>query len=110
MSNPRRSTAKRPAGILRANELVYPINGVGPHYGDGVWDFTALIARESDAHKSIDFESVPEGYRQSIRDTLVCLAQPTHPRLVAAGVVRRRPPAPPSTLMQTFSLLRVIAW
>jgi hypothetical protein len=110
MSNPRRSTAERPAGILRANELVYPIDGVGPHYGDGVWDFTALIVRESDHHKSIDFESVPEGYRQSIRDTLVCLAQPTHPRLVAAGVVRRRPPAPPVTLIDTFSGLRVIAW
>jgi hypothetical protein len=82
-------------GLLLPTQPIYAGEPGSPVYGANTWDFTSLISRESQAERTIRFDSLPAGYRASVRDVLTLMAQPTHPALVSKGVVLRARPAPP---------------
>ena len=79
----------------------------GPLFGDAVWEF--LPARRNQSEKNFDLSTIPTGWRLTARELCITLAQPDHPAVVAAGVVRRATPANSSTLIGTLTHLRTVA-
>ncbi|MEI6537159.1 MAG: hypothetical protein WCN98_17590, partial [Verrucomicrobiaceae bacterium] len=57
----------------------------------------------------IDFQRFPEGYRLACKEVLMILANPNHPKVVAAGVVRRGGPLAVVTLVNKATMMAVIA-
>lgn len=96
-------------GIFIPGEPVWALEMDGPRYGQTVWDFGPLVKRASQAERRIDFTKIPVGYRGDASDLLMVLAQPDHPAVVEAGVVRRADPAPTYAVYSTYVLLRTIA-
>lgn len=77
-------------------------------YGEDVWDLRPIIHRESLGDRTIDLRSVPASYRESVRNFLVVLANPTHPAVVEAGVVHSADPTPAAGITASFYRLRKI--
>lgn len=81
----------------------------GPRYGQTIWDFGPLTTRISQAERKIDFTLIQSGYRTDVANLLMVLAQPDHPAVIEAGIVRNDGPAPTSTVYGTYVLLRTLA-
>lgn len=96
-------------GVFSPGELVWALEEGGPRYGQDVWDFGPLITRVAQAERRINFAEIPDGYRRDVMDVLMVLAQPDHPALVEAGVVRRGSPAATYSVYTSYNYLRTIA-
>lgn len=90
-------------------EPVYPGVLHGPRFGDLAWNIAPLATRATHAERELDFADMPASWALPIREVMMVLAQPDHPRVIAAGVIRRAKPAPFGTLVRVFAHLRVIA-
>jgi hypothetical protein len=90
-------------------EPVWAARPDGPRYGEQSWDLRRVVERANDGQRGIDFRSLPVGYRDTCIDLLMVLANPDHPSVVTAGIVRRGRPAPVATLYTHFLRLRTIA-
>ncbi|MEO5665921.1 MAG: hypothetical protein ABIR39_21840 [Nocardioides sp.] len=73
-----------------------------------MWDFTALVTRTSQGERRIDLTDLEDGYRHDVATVLGILAQPDHPNVISAGVVRRGVAAPTASVAETFHRLRTI--
>ncbi|WP_053657272.1 hypothetical protein [Micromonospora sp. NRRL B-16802] len=91
------------------DELVFAHVPDGPRFGDAVWDLTPLIRRTNFPDRRMNFAKIPGRWSLTIRELLMVLAQPDHPLVVEAGIVRRGRPAPVDTLVNTFVRLRTVA-
>jgi hypothetical protein len=103
---PRQSAAV--SDRFRDDEPVFAHLPDGSRFGDMVWDLTPLARRVSLPDRAVDFTTIPGGWALTVREVLMVAAQPDHPAVVEAGVVRRGRPAPLATLMDTFRHLRAI--
>ncbi|MCW2132712.1 hypothetical protein [Arthrobacter sp. VKM Ac-2550] len=108
MTKPEPVPATSP-GIFIPGEPVWALEPDGPRYGQTVWDFGPLKKRKSQAERRIDFRKIPSSYRTDAADLLMVLAQPDHPAVVEAGVVRRDGPAPTSAVYDAYVKLRILA-
>lgn len=108
MTSPNQSSAARPS-VFTPGEPIWALSVDGPRYGQSVWDFAPLVARKSQGERRIDLEDIPDGYRADATDLLMVLAQPDHPTVVEAGVVRRDDPVPTADVYEKYLLLRTIA-
>ncbi|MGG5171250.1 hypothetical protein ACQR35_03590 [Pseudarthrobacter sp. J1738] len=108
MTKPDSVAAAQP-GVFTPGEPVWALEKDGPRYGQHVWDFGRLIKRIGEGERRIDFIEIPDGYRADAADLLMVLAQPDHPAVVEAGVVRRADPAPTHTVYGTYLHLRTFA-
>lgn len=97
-----------PQPLMEPAQPVFDGLSAGPRYGETVWDFQALIYRESMKERCIDLGTVPDTYRESVRNTLVVLANPMLPVVVDAGVVHGTDPALATSVIAAFYRLRVI--
>jgi hypothetical protein len=97
------------SGRFRADEPVFAHHPDGVRFGAPVWDLTPLVRRVSLPDRTIDFTTIPDGWELTVREVLMVAAQPDHPAVVDAGVVRRGRPAPLATMMAIFRHLRTIA-
>jgi hypothetical protein len=95
--------------VFTPGELVWALEEDGPRYGQGVWDFGRLITRVGQSERRIDFAEIPDGYRPDATDLLMVLAQPDHPAVVEAGVVRRGGPAATYSVYISYICLRTLA-
>ncbi|WP_165968800.1 hypothetical protein [Arthrobacter crusticola] len=68
-----------------------------------------LITRKSQAERRIDLAEIPDGYRSDAAGLMMVLAQPDHPAVINAGVIRRDGPAPTSAVYGTYLKLRTLA-
>lgn len=108
MTLPDRATGAR-RSAFRVGEEVWALEDGGPRYGQARWDLRPVTARVSQAERWIDFTAVPDGYRADVTDLLMVMAQPDHPVVIEAGVVRRGNPAPAAAVYGNYVLLRILA-
>ncbi|GAA1621754.1 hypothetical protein [Georgenia ruanii] len=90
-------------------EPVFAGTDDGPRFGDLVWDLRPVIVRASQAEKTLTLERIVGSYQQVARELLMVLAQPTHPAVVAAGIVRRARPAASTKLIDITSHMAVLS-
>lgn len=103
-----RAPAAQPSVFTRG-EAVWALEPNGPRYGQIVWDFGPIVTRMSQGERRIDFADIPDGYRADVTDLLMVLAQPDHPAVIEAGVVRRADPAPTYAVYGFYIRLRLLA-
>lgn len=103
-----RAPAAQPS-VFTPGESVWALEPNGPRYGQIVWDFGPLVTRMSQGERRIDFADIPDGYRADVTDLLMVLAQPDHPAVIEAGVVRRADPAPTYAVYGFYIRLRLLA-
>ncbi|MBT2522777.1 hypothetical protein [Arthrobacter sp. ISL-28] len=108
MTRPDPVVAAHPC-VFTPGEPVWALEMDGPRYGQTIWDFGPLVKRTSQGERRIDFVEIPEGYRADAPDLLMVLAQPDHPAVIEAGIVRRANPAPTCTIYNTYLYLRALA-
>jgi len=101
--------AGSPGGLFTTDEPVVAGRDNGPKFGDEVWDFSALVVRQSQGTKRLYLDNIPEPYQRMTREMLMVLAQPTHPAVIAAGIVQPRKPAATSNLISIGTLMGAIA-
>lgn len=95
-------------GGFRDTDHVHELLPDGPRMADPTWDLSGL-ARAEVADRTVALHTIPEGYQPCARALLTILGRPTHPHLLASGVVRRAQPARLTTLVGHFTRLRVLA-
>src|SRR5690349_20340654 len=88
-----------PSATFSNDELVFVDVSDGPRFGDAVWDLTPLIRLTNFLDRRMNFAKIPGRWSLTIRELLMVLAQPDHPLVVEAGIVRRGRPAPVDTLV-----------
>lgn len=88
-----------------------PAVDAGPRFGDEVWDFGSLARPAAMGDRRIEFSRLEEGYRLPCKEVLMVLANPTHPRVVGAGVVRRDKPRSIRSLHgDAYVLITIAQW
>ena len=111
--NPMASRARAQGSLarqtFRAAERVFPAQNNSPLFRDSLWDFRHMDLPASLLEFRIDFQRFPEGYRLACKEVLMILANPNHPKVVAAGVVRRGGPLAVVTLVNKATMMAVIA-
>lgn len=92
-----------------AGEPYWVLHPQGPSYGQDLLAISVVNTRSSFAVRSIDLTTLPQGYRDTFRDLVMVLAQPDHPAVVEAGIVRRAAPAPAASVYEAFISIRQAA-
>ena len=95
--------------LFSPDEPVLPGREDGPKFGDAVWDFSEVIVRQSQADKRLHIHQISQPYQQMTREMLMVLAQPTHPAVLAAGVVIPNKPSAIATLINFGSVMNIVA-
>lgn len=95
--------------VFAFDELVFPGVEDGPRLGEDVWDLRAVVAAQTSPLRALYLSGIEGSYRTVARELLLCLAQPEHPAIVAAGVVPSTTRGSVGTLQQVVRHLAVIS-
>ncbi|MGH9077939.1 MAG: hypothetical protein ACRDY0_10890 [Acidimicrobiales bacterium] len=86
-----------------------PIAGGASLFVDDRWDLTPICHRQSLAARTLNFATVPNGWRLAAKEVSATLLNPVHPAVLRRHVVRRARPAKAGTVLLQLGYVRSLA-
>ncbi|MYQ94844.1 integrase [Streptomyces sp. SID4946] len=105
-------------GVFGADEPVLTSHtrlpgAVGPLFGQrDEWNMNGVLRRPANLHPAewkLKFGAFTDVWNLRARELAMILLNPRHPKVLAAGVITRRRPAQPQTVIQKLGPLRTLA-